>query len=76
MVDAGTIAGAGCVACSAVCCLVGCHVLRLMNREAARMDEPSPTIIPNVASTENLAGMCKSGSCQNLVMEELPSEEQ
>jgi hypothetical protein len=47
-----------------------------MNREAARMDEPSPTIIPNVASTENLAGMCKSGSCQNLVMEELPSEEQ
>ena len=49
-------------------------MLRLMNREVARMDEPSPTVIPNVASTENLVGMCKSGSCQNLVVEELPEE--
>ena len=74
MVDCGTIAGIICASCTTLGCLIGIHVCRHLNSALKNADEPSPTVIPNVASTENLCSMCKSASCQDLVAEELPSE--
>ena len=73
--DCGTIFGIACTSCMTIACLVGIHVCRHLNSALKSADEPSPTVIPNVASTENLCSMCKSGSCQDLtIAEELPSE--
>ena len=72
--DCGTIMGITCAACTTIGCLIGIHVCRHLNDALKQGDTPTPTVIPNVASTENLCSMCKSASCENLVAEELPSE--
>lgn len=57
--------------CSVICCAGGIHVLRKVNEAVREGDIPTPIVIHNSASHENL---CKSGSCQNL--EELPDTTQ
>ena len=66
-----TIATWAGVFCSAVCCAAGLNVLRKVNEAVREGDVPTPIVIHNSASHENL---CKSGSCQDL--EELPGATQ
>lgn len=73
--DCTTTFGIICAACTTIGCLISVHACRHLNAALKSADEPSPTVIPNVASTDNLCSMCKSGSCQDLATaEELPSE--
>lgn len=66
-----TIATWAGVFCSALCCAAGLNILRKVNEAVREGDIPTPIVIHNSASHENL---CKSGSCQDL--EELPGTTQ